>query len=262
MNGLSIKQPSLPGRPIEWRVFSCVLTLIVVLLLAATATGQQGPRQPGYQSGNSGLTVRLPGQRGRYVPHGQMMVDAGPRLSNSSWTYVPPSPPRKFQVQDIVFIVVNETAQSTAEADVQRRKNSIYNAVLEDWVMLRGLFTLKPAPQSNGDPTVAGQLNQTLRSEADTEIRESIQMKVSARIADIQPNGHLVLEAHKRIRVNNEVFEVSLSGVVDPEDVAADRSVQSERIVNLMLERRNRGHVRDATKRGWLVRWVDTFDPF
>lgn len=246
------------------------LTCLTLALLAvvSTLTFAQQPPLPG--SGLGGPSM----MRGRGVANPRMqrvvrsaagpgaVYDNGPRLANSSWTYVEQIGPRRFAKYDIVFIAVSETSQSTAEADVQRRKNAIYDAVLEEWVQFRDFFTLKPATQRDGDPAIKGQLNQTYRVEGDTEQRESIQLKVAARVADIQPNGHLVLEAHKWIRVNNEVFEVSLSGVVDPEDIASDRSVRSERIVNLRLERKNSGHVRDATRRGWLTRLIDEFNPF
>ena len=236
--------------------------------------GRSGYGQNGYGQTNYGPNgydprrlvqanpEQLPYPKQPLAATSQGPLDGGPKLRDSSWTYVPPRQPRKFAKHDSIFIMVSETAQSSSESDVQRRKNSIFDAVLQDWVMLRGLFTLKPAPQSDGDPRARGQLNQTLRAENDLESRESIQLKITAQVADILPNGHIVLEAHRQLRVNNETFEVSLSGVCDPEDIAADRSVRSERIMNLMLERRNRGHTRDAVRRGWMTRFMDTFNPF
>ena len=238
--------------------FYCiVLGLIAAFSCLDSTNAQLQPRTGQPQSGQT--YPRGYGNQGRAFTGYR---DNGPRLANSSFTYVPPTTPRKFALEDTIFVVVQESAQSTLESDVQRRKNALYNSVLQDMVVLKDLFTIKPSPQSDGDPKISGQLNQTYRAENELESREAVQFKIQATVADIRPNGHLVLEAHKYVRVNNELMLVSLSGVVDPRDVANDRSVQSERIVSLRVDRQNSGHVRDAVKRGWLTRMIDLFDAF
>ena len=124
------------------------------------------------------------------------------------------------------------------------------------------LFTVKPDPQSDGDQKVQGQLQQQLRSTSELETRESLTLNVACEIVDLRPNGILVLEGHKRIGVNEENWEVSLTGMCSREDINPDNTLLSRNMLDLKLDKRDRGQVRDGYKRGWFSRWFDQFDPF
>lgn len=184
------------------------------------------------------------------------------QVQRGSWTYIPTPPPKKISKHDIVVVRVDEVARTFSEGDLERRKNAQYSAVLQDWIELVGLKAIKPSPQRNGDQTIAGTLQQLYRAEADMESRESLAMNVACEVADIRPNGTLVLEAHKQIRINNESWEVALTGVCRREDIGPDNVVLSRNIVGLKIDKRERGHVRDGYKRGWFLRWFDEFHPF
>lgn len=191
------------------------------------------------------------------------MTAQGPiALETGSWTYIPPIRPRRISIHDRVTIRVDELASTTQEGEVERRKTASYNAVLQDWIRLIGLKAIKPNVQADGDQTIAGQLQQLYRAEGDVATRESLALNIACTVADIRPNGDLVIEGHKQIRINDDFWEVSLTGICRHEDVGPDNVVLSRNIANMKLDKRERGHVRDAYKRGWLVRWLDEFHPF
>ncbi|MCA9123755.1 MAG: flagellar basal body L-ring protein FlgH [Planctomycetaceae bacterium] len=183
-------------------------------------------------------------------------------LDGGSWTYIPPVLPRRINIHDRVTIRVDELASMTQEGDVQQRRTAQYNAVLKDWVHLIGLKALKPDPQNDGDQTINGQLQQTYRAQGDIEARESLALNIACTVADIRPNGDLVLEGHKQIRINENSWDVSLTGICRHQDVGPDNVVLSRNIANLKLDKRERGQSRDGYKRGWLVRLLDEFGPF
>lgn len=193
------------------------------------------------------------------------MVTASPEtplsLAQSSWTYTPPPPIRKIQVNDIVTIRVDELAQVRAEGTSDSRKNTLFDAILKDWISLND-GDLVPDPQSNGDPRVGGTVRQQNRADASLETRESLTLNVAARVVEIMPNGHLVLEAHKTIWVNDNAWETSLSGICRPQDVAPDNVILSRDIIDLQVRKQERGHVRDGYRRGWFQRWFEVLQPF
>jgi flagellar L-ring protein precursor FlgH len=182
-------------------------------------------------------------------------------LPGSSWYFRQLEPPRPIQRQDIITVIVDEKSQVISEGEVQRRKRAIIDARLQDWIRFDGL-DLKPAPQADGDPRIRGSINSELRNEMELETRDGMRFRISARVVDIQPNGNLVLEARRHIQNNNEVWEQKLSGIVHGDDVLPNRTVLSEKIYDLKIEKCEQGHVRDAYKRGWLLRIVDKFKPF
>jgi flagellar L-ring protein precursor FlgH len=183
-------------------------------------------------------------------------------LDGGSWTYTSPTLPRRIAVHDRVTIRVDELASMTQEGDVQQRRTAQYNAVLKDWISLIGLKAIKPNVQADGDQTIQGQLQQIYRAQGDIEARESLALNIACTVADIRPNGDLVLEGHKQIRINENAWEVSLTGVCRHQDVGPDNVILSRNIADLKLDKREHGQARDGYKRGWLVRLLDEFAPF
>lgn len=196
--------------------------------------------------------------RGYAQPHSSQ----GPTLRDTSWSYSPPLPPRKVEVNDIIMIDVLISSEVTSDGSLERRKTAQLNAVLSDWIFLEGLKALKPAPQTDGDPTVNGSLTETYRAEADLETTERISFQIAAYVTDIRPNGNLVLEAHQTVRINDEVWDYSLNGVCRSEDLNPDNSLLSRNIAEMNIHKRERGAVRDGYRRGWFLRWYDMLRPF
>ncbi len=188
----------------------------------------------------------------------------GLTLENSSFVFrqLPPeSRPRELQKHDIITVIVDFRSRFLSEGDAQNRKTSNFNAVLADWLKIDS-GSLKPAPQSDGDPTVSGTLNSQFRVQSDVELRDSLTFRMAAEIVDMRPNGNLVIEGHLNIRNNEEHWQISLTGVVRREAIQADRTVSSDAITQLAIDKKEVGQVRDGYSRGWLARYYDRFKPF
>ena len=66
-----------------------------------------------------------------------------------------------------------------------------------------------------------------------------------------------MVEGHRKIQVNDEEWEFSLTGIVRPEDLMPNNTVPSKKIANLRIYKRQAGHGRDGIRRGWLQKWMD-----
>ncbi len=185
-------------------------------------------------------------------------------LQNSSFIYreLPPEArPRELQANDIITVVVDFRSRFLSEGDAESRKIASLTAVLSDWIKIDS-GNLKPASQSDGDPTISGSLNSQYRAESDVELRDSLSFRIAAKIVDIRPNGNLVIEGHQTIRNNEERWRISLTGVVRREAIQADRTVSSDAIYDFNVDKEELGQVRDGYARGWLARYYDRFKPF
>ena len=161
----------------------------------------------------------------------------------------------------MVTIRVDEITRVLAEGSAESRKRTLFEAILSDWIRITD-FRLRPDPQANGDPAVSGESNQQYRAESTVESRESMAFNIAATVVDIRPNGSLVLEARKAIRVNDNLWETSLSGLCRAADIAPDNVVLSKDLIDLEIRKMDRGHLRDGYKRGWFSRWLDRVQPF
>jgi flagellar L-ring protein precursor FlgH len=190
------------------------------------------------------------------------LAPQSPQLSAASWTYAAPTAPRVLRLHDVVSIRVDEIARMTAEGRASQRKNALYDAILKGWIEMEGLKAVRKAPQTAGDPEINGQLSQIYRANSDLQTRESLAFNIAAEIADIRPNGNIVLEAHKSITINDNRWEISLSGMCQAKDIGPDNLVLSKDIIDLKIDKRENGQARDGYRRGWFTEWASRLQPF
>jgi flagellar L-ring protein precursor FlgH len=184
-------------------------------------------------------------------------------LAQGDWTYIPPPQPRQLKLNDIITVRVDEKSQVISEGEMDRRKKASLQAALKDWVIFSPRWLgIQPDPQSDGEPKVDGEWNNKYRSQADFETRDAMKFNIAARVVDVRPNGTLVIEGRRNIRNNEDSWEFSLTGVIRPEDVKPNNTVDSENVADMRIHKRESGHVRDGYRRGWLMEWLDRYQPF
>ncbi len=174
----------------------------------------------------------------------------------------PPAQARTIRLHDIVSIRVDESATALLLGNATSRKTTSYDAVVRDWIRMVGLDTIKPAPQSDGDPRVQINENEVYRGDSTLRTSETITFNIAAQVVDILPNGLIVLEGNTTISLNDNSMEVSLIGTCRSEDIQPDNTVLSRNLVNKHIKKREDGHVRDGYARGWLTRLFAKVRPF
>lgn len=185
-------------------------------------------------------------------------------LENSSYIYrkLPPEHEmRELKVNDIITVLVDYRSSMLSEGDAENRKTNNINAFLNNWVKFTGK-DLTPDPQPNGPLAVSGNLQSQFRVESDIELRDQLTFRIACHIVDIQPNGNLVIEGHRTIHINEEKWLQSLTGIVRRTAIGPDRTVRSDEIADLRVEKREMGFIRDSYKRGWLQSWYDKWKAF
>jgi flagellar L-ring protein precursor FlgH len=184
-------------------------------------------------------------------------------LSNASWTYQSPEPKREVHINDLITVNVNEAATVISGGKIDQMLQGERNWDLKSWVIPSpNSFGIKPDPQTAGSPNIDFLVNNSYRANADLQSKESVKCKLACHVVDIRPNGTLVLEGRRTIAVNDENWEVSLSGSIRAEDVGPNNSVSSENVADMRLVKRETGQVRDGYRRGWVTKWLDTYNPF
>lgn len=149
---------------------------------------------------------------------------------------------RASQVNDLVTIVVSEQASAvTTGATKSARKSSASASVTS----LAGLKS--PTGALSNLANASG--NVALDGSGSTSRQTAITTTLSARVVGVLPNGYLVLEGTKDVQVNSEYQTVTVRGVIRPADLAADNSVQSNRLAQMEIKLNGKGVVGDAIRR-------------
>jgi flagellar L-ring protein precursor FlgH len=91
---------------------------------------------------------------------------------------------------------------------------------------------------------------------------ERIELTVAAVIVDRLPNGNLVIAGRQEVRINAELRELTVSGVIRPEDVTADNTVNHTDIAEARISYGGRGQVSAVQRPGWGQRIADALSPW
>lgn len=95
-----------------------------------------------------------------------------------------------------------------------------------------------------------------------TEAANTFSGTITATVAEVQPNGHLVVTGEKQIGLNHNVDVLRFTGTIDPLAILPGNVVNSSAVANVRVESKGRGPQHEAQTVGWLTRFFFNISPF
>jgi flagellar L-ring protein precursor FlgH len=161
------------------------------------------------------------------------------------------------QLGDLVFIDIDETSTATVTSGANRARDS---GTVGGVVTAAGAL---PVPGAAIAGTIVGALGKrNYEGNGATQRKSTINARITARVVEVLPNGDLRIQALKLVRINKETEQVAVTGIIRPNDLAADNSVPTVLIGDLRVEFNGKGVASADNTPGWLFRLFDKFSPF
>jgi flagellar L-ring protein precursor FlgH len=152
---------------------------------------------------------------------------------------------RNFQVGDVITVLLNESTQAarTQNGTITRdSSNTMVPQGLQNYGAGLGGFM-------KGINLTGGSISNKGTGAADQQA--SLSGSVAVAVVEVMPNGNLVLRGEKQLALTEGTEVIQVAGIIRPDDVAPNNTVQSRRLANAQIAYRGTGDLANATKAGW-----------
>lgn len=237
---------------------------VAVLGLSACSTVQETLQGP--QLAPIGYPAALvPTQQAVIVPQAPTQAQAPAASAASLWRAGARNffnDPRARNVGDIVTVAIEIDDKAQVQNTTTRSRSNNAQAGVNN---LFGFETNLPRYMPGGfdassmvdlggstDSTGTGSVNRS----------EKINLTVAAVVTAVLPNGNMVIQGRQEVRTNREVRELTVAGVVRPEDVSSANTIRHDQIAEARISYGGRGDISRVQGAPAGQALVERFSPF
>ena len=246
------------------RIHFWVVTVLVAVFLAGCSTVDQ-LAEVGREPSLSAIEnpTSLPG----YKPVSMPMPDPEPPVynANSLWR----SGARAFfrdqrarKLGDILTVQVSITDSASIDNTTQRTRQSSDDVSVTAAAGLEAILGQVLPGTADAGAMVDTETTSNASGSGSVDRSEEITTAVAAVVTQVLPNGNLVIEGRQEVRVNFEVRELIVAGIVRPEDIAADNSIPSSKIAEARIAYGGRGQITAVQQPRYGNQVLDVLLPF
>ena len=235
------------------------LTLALPLSLGACSTAVEAVRGP--ELAPIGYPAALVPVQQQYLP----APETRPASANSLWR----SGSRTFfgdqrarRVGDIVTVRINIDDRAQTQNSTERSRTNDASGGVTNFFGLEN--SLGRAFPGGFDPAnmvgVQGQANAS--GSGSVNRSERVNLTIAAVVTDVLPNGNLIIQGRQEVRTNREVRELTVAGIVRPEDISSANSIDHTQIAEARISYGGRGDISRMQATPAAQSLVERFSPF
>jgi len=166
---------------------------------------------------------------------------------------------RATHVGDLLTVTVNITDKANIENDTQRSRSNKEDSGITDFI---GAKTITQANKILPGRILTADSTASSEGKGSVDRKEALQTNVAAVVTQVLPNGNLVVEGKQEIRVNFEIRELIVAGIVRPEDIQSDNTIDSSKIAQARIAYGGRGQITDVQQPRYGQQVMDVLLPF
>lgn len=213
-------------------VFIIALLGAGTMLLAGCSTYELVPPKPGEQDWAPTPALLLPDNKAKdgsaFTQHAMVSLFQDRRA---------------YRVGDILTVMLQERTQSSKKADTSLDKSSSFDM---------------PVPivgrKARTNLTASGSVDRDFKGSAKTSQQNTLSGYITVTVAEVLPNGILLVRGEKWIKLNQGDEYVRLQGLVRIDDIDQQNRVPSQRLADARITYAGRGALADTNQPGWLSR--------
>jgi flagellar L-ring protein FlgH len=160
---------------------------------------------------------------------------------------------------DIVTVLISEQASASKQANTDTKRSSSMSAGIPNLLGLEKTPVKTWADLAN---LLSVSFDSKFSGAGSTSRADTLTATISTKVVDVLPNGNMLIEGRRSVKVNNEDQIIVLTGTVRSRDVSSDNTISSALVADARINYTGHGVVSDRQSPGWLMNIFDKVWPF
>ena len=169
---------------------------------------------------------------------------------------------RAAAVGDIVTVLVNTTDTANIQNVSAQTSNGSESMSIPSLLGLQSSFPKLFAGATAATNLVGTNSTGTSGGNGSIKRNEAVMLRLAGVITQVLPNGNLVVAARQEMRVNSELRELTVSGIIRPQDIASDNTVSHDRMAEARISYGGRGQLTNVQTARYGQQVLDILLPF
>jgi flagellar L-ring protein precursor FlgH len=163
---------------------------------------------------------------------------------------------------DIVTVVIEIDDRAELQNQTSRTKSASEGLEVPNFFGITQLANKILPDGASLDTAVDASSNSNTSGQGQIRRQDKITLQVAATVVQVLPNGHLVIAGSQEIRVNQELRDLQVGGIIRPEDVSRRNTITYEKIADARILYGGRGTLSNVQDARYGQRIFNVLSPF
>ena len=163
---------------------------------------------------------------------------------------------------DILTVVVEIDEQAEMTNQTGRTRTASDGLSVPNFFGLPGLAENILPSGGTLSPAIDASSNSASNGNGNIVREEKLALRVAATVIGILPNGHLIISGNQEVRVNHELRDLQVAGIIRPEDISRRNTITYEKIADARIAYGGRGVISDVQQPRYGQKILDRVLPY
>lgn len=188
-----------------------------------------------------------------------------PGSSGSLWRSGPTSlfgDRRARSLGDILTVSIEIDDQAELKNRTDRKRDSKEGLSIPNFFGLPSLAQDVLPGGADLNPAIDAASSTSTSGDGNIKREEKLTLQVAATVVKVLPNGHMVIVGSQEVRVNHELRNLEVTGIIRPEDITRRNTITYEKIADVRIVYGGRGVISDVQQPRYGQKVLDAVLPY
>ncbi|GJL93748.1 MAG: flagellar L-ring protein [Hyphococcus sp.] len=163
---------------------------------------------------------------------------------------------------DILTVVIEIDEEAEIKNRTDRSRNANEGLSIPNFFGLEGLAANVLPDGGSLNPAIDATSTSSNSGDGNIKREEKLALQVAATVVNVLPNGHMVISGNQEVRVNHELRDLQVLGIIRPEDISRRNTITYEKIADARIVYGGRGIISDVQQPRYGQKVLDAILPY